>query len=356
MRRVKSLLVLAAALAISPVPVLAELVPADVGTGLRRVPSVVERGTSLSNAVKLSKALVDWLSARALGDKIVASLEAQEDVIRSLLTKTGQPGVLALVQIEKANNETGMLDLMGEGVQVVGAGTTPGKVAFADAEHGTLRPNPRPGSRYDEDASFYIWITQDGDGVRLRTVPVAMIKMEVAHTFTDKASRDLQDQQAPAEAMKFALAHLEATLVDSERKARLSSLRKEEEHRQKNIEAIEKRLEVELERQRRLRTASTILAAMKDIGDITVQIRSVKAALGSETPASVDGAKTQPDLNSIVGNMLSESQGAEVKLKIQRTEFRDEVKGTRIEMLNFMKQSSYPVDGVPQLGSQISLQ
>jgi hypothetical protein len=336
-------------MALSSAPAFSELVPADAGVGLRRVPSVAEAGTTLSNAVRGSKALANWLAARALDAKITASLDAQEGVIRRLLADTGQPGVLAFVEIEKAYNETGMLDLAANRVQVIGAGTQPGKVAIAYDQQKGLKPGPQSGTRIDEDASFYLWISQEGGGIRIRTTPAALIKLEVAHAFADKAYRDQSNEQSPAEAMKFAVAHLEATLVDGERKARLASLRHAGEQRQRNIDAVEKRLATELERQRRIQMASTILSSLANVGKLTNQIASLKAALGSDTPTSVDEAKSGIELHTILGDMLSESRTAGDKLRVRETEYRDDLKGTKIEILNVMRESSYPFDGVPQL-------
>ena len=223
-------------------------------------------------------------------------------------------------------------------------------MAIAHAQRKTLGPQPRAGSRIDEDASFYCWIRQDGEGVRISTIPVSPIRNQVVNAFTEKAVREARNEKPFADARRAALAYLEANLADAERKTRLASLLKQEAKRQQDIEAVDRRLAAELERQRRAQTALTIMSAIGRGLTLTEQILTFTTALGNDAPASVKEAKTGQDLQAMAGKLLSEAQAAEGRLRIQHVKYLDELKGTKIEILNVMQESSYPFGGVPQLG------
>lgn len=346
---IKIVVALAVLLAARPGPATAEAVSASEPPGLGVVPSVTVRGAGLSGAVELPAMLQNWLLSLGLDRKVATALEAQDERIRYLLTNSGQPGVLALVEVERARNETGLRDLVGDQVQVIGAGTEPGSVAIAHAQLNVMPIGQRSGTILDEDASFYYWIKRDGDGVRISTIPVSLIKTQVVHALTEKAFREDRNEKSFVEARRAAVAYLEANLADAERKMRLSSLLKQEAQRQQDIEAVDKRLASELERQRRAQSALTILSTISRGFTLAQQISSFTAALGSDAPAAAAAAGSNQELRSIADKLLGESQAAGSKLQVQETEYRNDLTGTKIEILNVIRENSYPIDGVPQL-------
>ena len=95
------------------------------------------------------------------------------------------------VQIEQIDHETPIYYLVGDNVDLVGAGTSKEDVYFAYIQKDRLRA-ARDGAKSDIERSSFLWFTKSGKGIfRVASVPAAFVVYPAAQNLADvKASRN----------------------------------------------------------------------------------------------------------------------------------------------------------------------
>lgn len=80
------------------------------------------------------------------------------------------------------------------------------------------------------------------------------------------------------------------------------------------------------------------------------QAVSLKASLGSDAPAgAIDKAKTPADLQKIANDVQTSAMKNVETLEVQFKGFVDQGAGSRVELLEVLRSTKYPINQVPEL-------
>jgi hypothetical protein len=317
--------------------------------GLSEPAPVTRRASTARQAAALAQKAASWVNELGVQEVVERSLTEQDSRIRDVLEKTGQPGVLYRVDIQKTESEIPFYSVVGRQVQYVGAGTSPIGVNSAANQQAYLRPSPDKGATVDLGRSYFIWFTKDGKAIQATAIPAGGLINETARRFADRKlleSLNLTDQ---AHATKAALDHIERTTHSDEVKRKIAEMRARQEETNKRVLEIDAKLKAELERAQKAQAAATTLSLISSTLTLGTQIATLKASLGADAPPEIDSAKSPAELQQIANDLAKSAKDRGNAYQVDYNNYIDQARGVRLEVLQFVEKSNYPTTSVPEL-------
>ncbi|NTI49012.1 hypothetical protein G6L94_11865 [Agrobacterium rhizogenes] len=315
--------------------------------------AVTKRGNTASNAADLVQAAASWvneLGVRKIVDKAVTSENGR---IKGILQTTGQPGVLYRVEIERTDGETPFYGVVGGGIQLIGAGSTPIAVNSAINQQDQLRPAPTSGATVDLEKSYFLWFSKDATGILATALPAYGIINETARRYADQKLLDSLNAQDRANALQAAVIVSEKTIKDRKLRDKIATLRKEQQATDDAVTKVSEQLSVELERVKKAQRVGSTLSMLAGVLNLASQVATLTTELGADTPASVKDATSNADLQKIAKGLEDSSQANVNALQVQYTSLVDKGTGIRTEYLGILRTSNYPINQVPELTGKI---
>jgi hypothetical protein len=312
-------------------------------------PEVTGRGTTASAAVNSAPQLASWWNEWGIATSVTRSLRERDSEIRRLLDSTGQPGVLVYTQVERIDAEVPVYYLVGDSVDVVGAGTTADDVYFSYIQKDRLRA-ARDGAKVDVDHSNFLWFTKaGGQTVQVTSTPAMFVVYPAAQRLGDAKLRDALNAAADAKALGMAVDYLEQTTKDVALKKKIAALKASQAETNQRAAKIESDLQQALERARKAQSVALQLDTMAAIFNVATQVASASSYLGADAPASIGDAKTPQELKAAVGSMLADSIQRRDTLQVRFRSAIDAKSQQRTQYLQILTDGKYPTDGVPQV-------
>lgn len=293
--------------------------PVESRIGLSVPLSFDVKGANISLLADLLQAATSTLYANAVASKIGTSLATHQAHIDAALNDTGQKGYLVRVEIERALNEAGMYDLVGDGVQLLGAGTSAEEVAIADAQLPKLLPERRSNHVVDGNKSFYLFITKEGSDWRIRSIRAETIRRAVVTSLSNEAILDFNEQSL-SRALQDAIVRMENAAVDDAQKKELAEIRRNQEMQRAKFKQISSKLDAELERAKKAARIGSVLSTIGTTMTLAYQISALKAELGKDTPLEVDSVEMPKALAEVARKVEAEASSRAGKLHIEYSE------------------------------------
>jgi len=317
-------------------------------TVVRQPPEISERASTASAAVASAAKIAEWVNALGVSQVVDRSLREQDQHIAALLHSTGQPGVLAYVQIERSDAVVPVYDVVGDKVLVIGAGTTVDDVYFAYSQTDTMRAT-RSGAQLDIDRSYFLWFTKSGEDVQVTSTPARFVIYPAAQRRSDVKLRDTLLATADGRALGLAVDNLERSAKSADLKKQIAALKAQQAETNKNVAKIDSELQREIERARKAAVVANQLATMAGIFTIAAQVSSASSYLGSDTTPEVANARNPEQLRSGVDSILSDAVQRPDELQIQYNSSVDQRSGLRAQYLQILTVGKYPTGDVPQI-------
>lgn len=285
-------------------------------------PEISARGDTASASAKSASRLAAWWNDLGLSIAINRSLRKHDAETGTLLQNTGQPGVLVYVQIERIDHETPIYYLVGDNVDLVGAGTSKEDVYFAYIQKDRLRA-ARDGAKSDIERSSFLWFTKSGKEVQVASVPAAFVVYPAAQNLADVKLRETLNMTADGHALDLAVGYLEQTTKDAALKKRIVELRARQAETNQRVAKIESDLQMELDRARKAQSVAFQLQTIATVFNIGQQVASIASYLGDDTFPAIKDAKTPEELKGAVSSMLADSVQRRDALQVQYKSFTD---------------------------------
>ena len=274
---------------------------------------------------------VNLFGANAFADDLrVATDNARAKALEAVSwTGTGALLWVRVVRVEHGDTQLVARGILGDGPLLVGLGVEPRDALFEHLNSDQLVVAPPPGWKFDEAASYFLWVTSDKpEGVVVPRGSMRELSDEVRAKFSElslqhfsrkfrsglvlsnvvsRAKRDLQDQQA-----KDALDKTLARIVESERRVR----------------DIEKKLEIALREAADSNRALMLLNTLK--GVLTVaQLGEMVATELNRSPAEFKNAPSGKHL-------LQMTQGIADKAEADRVSYVGMFEGSLEDFRTYM--------------------
>ncbi|RWM10436.1 hypothetical protein [Mesorhizobium sp.] len=317
--------------------------------GLSEPPPVTRRAETASKAADLAQAAATWINELGVRQVVRNSIRSEDANIKALINRSGQAGVLFEVYVERTDGEIPFYSVVGDGIQMVGAGSSPIAINSAANQQDRLRPSPRSGAVVDTEKSYFLWFTKDANGIQATTYAAIPIIYETNRRYADKKLLETLNQREQDVAIEAAVSHIEKSVRTKKLKEKLADLKKRQDETNAAILRIDQSLKAELEKARKAQQASSTLSLLASALTLSSQIATLQSSLGTDAPASVGAAKSTAELKQIVDGMASESIKNGDKLTLQYGETIDRRRGVRLEYIQFLREQRYPIPAVPEL-------
>ncbi|AGK59926.1 hypothetical protein HYPDE_41288 [Hyphomicrobium denitrificans 1NES1] len=317
--------------------------------GLAVPSSMTARATTASAAASLAQSAAGAFNKWGLSHVIQKYLKHEDNNIAELLKTTGQTGVLYRVDIQKVEGETPFYSVVGDGVQLVGAGTSPLSVNTAAQQQDTIAPAPSTGATIDRSMSYFLWFSKEGNKIKASTIPATQLINDTARRFADEKLLDAENKAAQTRALELAVVQMQNKVKSAEERARITELQRQQAETESKVHEIENQLQAALERSRRAQAASQTLTVIASALTLASQASMLKTSLGADATPEIDSAKSTADLQKIADDLAKSSSETANKFELELRTLDDRSNGIRVESLKFIRTTDYPINSVPEL-------
>lgn len=319
-------------------------------TGLADQLPVTRRAATASSAAKLVAAACACFNEKMLGLRIEQLVAEEDKNISTLLNNTGQAGVLYKVEVARADGESGpVYTVVGPRILRVGVGTSPLAVNTAYGNHRYWTVSPVGNEKIDLDHSFFFWFSKEGDAITSTVLSASSLVYQTARRIGDARLFEALGRADEGRALEAAASFVERTTKNNETKRKLAELRKRIEESEKRVQKIQSDLASQLERERKAAAAAMTLSLVSSVLTLGSQALTLKQQLGVDAPAGIDAAKSPAELQQIADDYAKSTHQGAVHVQTQYDSALSDQKGLRIELLQILQISKYPIEEVPEL-------
>jgi hypothetical protein len=312
----------------------------------------VGRAETASAAVKGLQRAASWINDLGVSARVYQLVKADDQSISDLISATGQTGVLYRVDIQKVDGETVVYSLVNNSIHPVGAGSSPLGVNIAVNQQDQLKPAPSSGATMDDDKSYFIWFTKEGGQIVARDIPAKNLISLTAFNLADQKLLETQKLANSALAMGATVKHLEVTIKDKALQKKLADWKSRQDETNRQAIEIGKQLESELEKARKAQRTAALFSLISGGMTLASQAVTLKNSLGSDAPKTIDGAKSSAELQKIANEVEATHTNNAETLRTKYQGFVDQGNGERVEFLQILRETKYPVGQVPELNLQ----
>jgi hypothetical protein len=237
-------------------------------------------------------------------------------------------------------------------IHPVGAGSSPLGVNIAVNQQDQLKPAPSSGATMDDDKSYFIWFTKEGGQIVARDIPAKNLISLTAFNLADQKLLETQKLANSALAMGATVKHLEVTIKDKALQKKLADWKSRQDETNRQAIEIGKQLESELEKARKAQRTAALFSLISGGMTLASQAVTLKNSLGSDAPKTIDGAKSSAELQKIANEVEATHTNNAETLRTKYQGFVDQGNGERVEFLQILRETKYPVGQVPELNLQ----
>jgi hypothetical protein len=239
---------------------------------------------------------LEHLNDAGIQKQTMASLQSQEPKIRDVLSWIGSGrGVLLEGEVAKGIGEAPQPRiLVGEGVRFLGGGQNSYDVYKASLRLPALTQLRPDGFDRDNDSSFFLWVTKNGDALQIKTIDgisaTAMRRAAIADNLDEKAA---SYQQAVSEVnlLNQLVEEAKKRVTDTNVKSHLDEVMTDWKNYKQDRDRIYKDLADAQVRQKNAAQVVSTFETISTVFTIASQIDWTKAGMGSDSPKELN----QPD-------------------------------------------------------------
>jgi hypothetical protein len=204
----------------------------------------------------------------------------------------------------------------------------------------------------DTGRSFFIWFAPKGADLNINITAQRGVRSKAALLLGNDQLSCLQQQNVAASALSDAIKFLETSVKDRALSEKLRALVAAQAEDQKTIVDIERRLQNNLEQEKRAQGDANIFNTVADVLSFASQKETIKAILGDDVPTDkLDAAKSSADVVQIIQTIIISKQSDRVVIMAERQTLDDRNKTYNSQYIQVTRnpKANFPYKQVPQL-------